>query len=274
VLSVNLGKALEGDQSANILLQSKDRVFVHKNLGRSDPPAVTVEGEVERPGKNPLGENMSAADLVRIAGGLKRSAFTEQADLTRYMVEHDEKVIGDHQTVQIAAALAGEPDTDVRLHDGDVLTIRQLAGWNDMGATITVKGEVVHPGTYGIQEGEKLSSIIERAGGFRSDAYPYGAIFQRAQVRELEERNHEQLMREIHGQEASLRQAPDTDDDQRRAKAAALQQWEATLRELDNTPPSGRMVIHISSNMKRWTNTSNDVTVRAGDSIYIPKKPN
>jgi protein involved in polysaccharide export with SLBB domain len=232
-----------------------------------------IQGEVERPGKYPLGENLTAAGLVKLAGGLKRSAYTDEADLTRYQVQEGTRVVGDHILVPIAKALADEPDSDVRMHPGDVLTIRQLAGWNDIGAMIAVKGEVVHPGTYGIQEGERLSSIIARAGGFRNDAYPYGIVFERAQVRELEEKNHAQLMREIEGQEATLRQAPDTDEDQRRAKAAALQQWEATLKELQNTPPSGRMVIHVSSNTKRWANTSADVQVRAGDAIYIPKKP-
>jgi protein involved in polysaccharide export with SLBB domain len=274
VISVNLSQALAGDPKENLLLEPKDRVFVHKSQGRANPATVMIHGEVERPGKYPLGDNLTAVGLVKLAGGLKRSAYTEEADLTRYQVQEGTKIVGDHVMVPIAKALADEPDSDVRLHNGDVLTIRQLAGWNDIGATIAVKGEVVHPGTYGIQDGERLSSIIERAGGFRSDAYPYGAIFQRTQVRELEEKNHEQLMREIHGQEASLRQAPDTDDDQRRAKAAALQQWEATLKELENTPPSGRMVIHVSSNTKRWANTSADIQVRAGDSIYIPKKSN
>src|SRR5438309_9929693 len=125
---------------------------------------------------------MSAADLVRLAGSLKRSAYTEQADLTRYMVEHGAKVIGDHQTVQIASALAGEPDTDVRLHDGDVLTIRQLSGWNDLGATIAVQGEGLHRGTYGIQEGKRLSSILAGAGGLRTEAYPDGAGVQRVSI--------------------------------------------------------------------------------------------
>jgi protein involved in polysaccharide export with SLBB domain len=269
VLSVNLSKALQGDQSANIMLLPKDRVFVHKNLGRSDPPSVTIEGEVERPGRYPLGDNMSAADLVRLSGGLKRSAFIEQADLTRYMVEHGEKVIGDHQTVQISAALAGEPDTDVRLHDGDVLTIRQLAGWNDMGATIAVKGEVLHPGTFGITEGERLSSILQRAGGLRSDAYPFGAIFERTQVRDLEEKNRSQLIRQVQDEGAGLKAV----DDPLSRESAALQ-WKNALEKLQNTPPTGRMVIHISSDIKRWANTPADIQVRAGDVIYIPKKPN
>ena len=269
VLSVNLSKALAGDPTANILLEPKDRVIVHKNLSRIDPPAVAIEGEVGRPGKYPLGENMSAADLVRMAGGLKRSAYTQEADLTRYSVEHGEKVVGDHETVPIARALAGEPDTDVRLHDGDVLTIRQLTGWNDLGATIAVKGEVLYPGTYGIQEGERLSSILRRAGGFRSGAYPYGAIFERAQVRDLEEKNHSQLIRQVQDEGASLKTVEDP-----YSRESAVLQWKNALEKLQSTPPAGRVVIHVSSDMKRWANTPADIQVRAGDTIYIPKKPN
>jgi len=271
VFSVNLSKALGGDAAANILLEPKDRVFVHKDLAKTDPPAVMIEGEVARPGKYPLGDGMSATELVRLAGGLKRSAYAEQADLTRYMVEHGEKIIGDHETVQIARALAGEPDTDVRLHDGDVLTIRQLSGWNDVGATITVTGEVVHPGTYGIQEGERLSSILARAGGLRVDAYPYGAILQRVQVRDLEEKNRSQLVRQVQEEGAGLKAVADLDP---MSKESAMLQWKNALEKLQNTPPAGRMVIHISSDMKRWASTPADIQVRAGDVVYIPKKPN
>ncbi len=53
---------------------------------------VSVEGEVARPGKYPLGEEMTAAQLVRLAGGFKRGAYTEQADLTRYEVEQGPKL--------------------------------------------------------------------------------------------------------------------------------------------------------------------------------------
>jgi len=89
-------------------------------------------------------------------------------------------------SVPIAAALADQPDADVRLRDGDVLTIQQLSGWKGCGRDHRRYGEVLHPGTYGIQEGERLSSVIQRAGGFRSDAYPYAAVFERQQIRELE----------------------------------------------------------------------------------------
>jgi len=272
VISVNLSNALAGDAKDNILLESKDRIFVHKNLGKADPAVVTIEGEVGRPGKYPLGNDMTAAQLVLLAGGLKRSAYKDEADLTSYMVENGSKIVGDHRTVEIAKALAGEPDTDVRLHDGDVLTIRQLTGWTDVGATIIVKGEVLHPGTYGIQEGERLSSIMERAGGFRSDAYPYGAVFQRVQVRQMEEQNRSELIRRVKGEESEIKLTPG--EEQEDTKQATLLQYQTTLEKLENTPPVGRLVIHISSNLKRWANTPVDVTVRDGDEIYVPKRPN
>ena len=273
VISVNLAQALSGDSRENILLAPKDRVFVHRNLAKVDPPIVRVEGEVARPGKYPLGQGMTAADLVRVAGGLKRGAYVESADLTHYTVENGQKVVGERVQVDIAKALSGGSD-DIRLRDGDVLTIGQLAGWKDLGATIKVDGEVVHPGTYGIREGERLSSIIARAGGFRSDAYPYGAVFQRKQVKEIEDKNRAELLSQIQDEGTALKLVPTTDNDEKLAKDAALLQWHATVEKLQNTPPAGRLVIHISNNVKHWANSSSDIAVRAGDTIFIPKKPN
>src|SRR6266568_3319760 len=269
VINANLRKAIAGDSRENILLEPQDRVFIHKDVLRLDPPTVEVQGEVARPGKYPLGAHMTATELVRIAGGLKRSAYTERAELTRYSIERGENIEGEHIPIAIGSALSGEPDVDMRLHPGDVLTIRQVAGWKDIGATIKVEGEVVHPGTYGIQEGERLSDVIARAGGFRADAYPYAAIFERLQVRELEEKNRAQLISDAKDQGGAFGATADDP----LAKEASLTQWRDTLHKLQTVPPVGRMVIHISSS-KSWTHSPADVQVRAGDSIYVPKKPN
>lgn len=274
VINVDLRKALANDPKDNVALEPKDRIFIHRNLNKVDPPTVTIQGEVARPGKYPLGEDMTAGELVHVAGGFKRGAYTEVADLTRYELVQGTSVAGETVAVPIAKAMAGEPDTDVRLHDGDVLTIKQVAGWNDVGSTIAVKGEVIHPGTYGIQEGERLSSILTRAGGLRSDAYPYGVIFERKQVRQLEQENREQLIRQVRIDGANLVQIPEQDADQKMAKEAAVNQWQGALQKLQETPPSGRLVVHISKDIKHWTNTPADIQVRAGDMIYIPKRPN
>jgi protein involved in polysaccharide export with SLBB domain len=268
-----LALALNGDPKDNVELEPKDRVFIHKNLARTDPPIVTVEGEVERPGKYPLGENMTAATLVRVAGGLKRGAYTQEADLTRYELADGSKIASEHVNVPIALALKDEPDADVRLRDGDVLTIRQVTGWKDLGATIKVDGEVMHPGTYGIQEGERLSSIIQRAGGLRKDAYPYGAVFQRQQIREIEEKNRADLIDRVQSEAGDIKGIPEQSQEDIFAKQAAVQQFQTTLQRLQDSVPEGRLVIHISQKIKRWEGTASDVQVRTGDSIFIPKRP-
>jgi len=184
------------------------------------------------------------------------------------MEEEGRKLEADHHYIDIAKAMSGTPDTDVRLRDGDVLSIRQMAGWNDVGASVTLQGEVVHPGTYGIHEGERLSSMLERVGGLRPSAYAYGAILQRVQVRQLEEGTRAQLISNVQAEGASLQSGGDP------SKAAAAAQWQATLRQLQNTPPTGRLVVHISNDINRWKNTPADVELRAGDVLIIPKQPN
>jgi protein involved in polysaccharide export with SLBB domain len=273
VIGVNLAKALQGDARDNIVLESTDRVFVYRDLNKLDPPTVTVEGEVARPGKYPLGDGMTAAKLVRLAGGFKRGAYTQEADLTRYDLELGSKIVSDHINVPIAAALAEQPDADVLLRDGDLLTIQQLSGWKDVGATITVTGEVLHPGTYGIQQGERLSSVIQRAGGFRSDAYPYGSVFERQQIRDLEVKNRADLIDRTQDEAANIKAIPEQNAQDVLAKQAAVQQFQATLHKLEHTEPQGRLVLHISAHVEHWANTSSDIQVRADDSIFVPKRP-
>jgi len=228
---------------------------------------------------------MTVSDLIRVGGGLKASADAANADLTRYEWTGtgstsgtangmaSAKLDGEHQPISVSAALTRDPNADVALNNGDVLTIGQLPGWNDLGATITLKGEVQHPGTYGIRPGEKLSSVIERAGGFRQDAYPYGAVLQRTQVREIEARQQNEMLLRVKDAQSSLAALPESDARAKQAKDAALQQYQTTLTELASNPPVGRVAIRISPEIKNWKGTSSDIEVRAGDSLAIPKKP-
>jgi protein involved in polysaccharide export with SLBB domain len=232
-----------------------------------------VQGEVGKPGRYPLTTNMTIADLIRVGGGLKPSANTQTADLTHYEWTNPEKLSGEHQPIPISAALAGDSSANLTISNGDVLTIRQLPGWNDLGASISVKGEVKNPGTYGIRPGERLSSVLMRAGGFQSDAYAYGAVLQRTQVRELEGKEQNQMILRVKDLRSNLELLPDTDDKKKQAKEMALQQYQTTLTQLSSNPPVGRVAIRISSNVDHWKNSEADVEVRAGDMLVIPKRP-
>ena len=166
ILNVKLNTALEGSPTDNIMLTSRDRVLIHKNAAAADPATVLVKGDVERPGRYPLTAKMTVSDLIGAAGGLKQSADLQTADLTHFVWKNDKQVNGDQEKISLAKAMTGDGSASPTLNNGDVLTIRQVPGWNDLGASIMVRGEVVHPGSYGITPGERLSAVLTRAGGF------------------------------------------------------------------------------------------------------------
>ncbi len=156
------------------------------------------------------------------------------------------EIDGQHEVVALSAALAGDPNSNVTLHNGDVLTIRQLPGWNDLGASIALRGEVEHPGTYGIRPGERLSSVLERAGGFQPDAYPYGAVLQREQVRELESKAQAEIITRMRDAQTISNSCQKPMRKQKEAKAIALQQAQSSIEQLSASPVLGRVTIRIS----------------------------
>jgi protein involved in polysaccharide export with SLBB domain len=274
IFSVNLGGALAGNSADNVILAPRDRVLVHRNSAQVDPPTVYVKGEVAKPGRYPLTSNMHVEDLVQAAGGLKRAADPMQADLTRYALGPQTGTSYQNLPVELSAALSGNENNNLQLRDGDVLTIRQVPGWNDIAASATVRGEVQHAGSYGIRPGERISSVLERAGGFSADAYPYGAVLMRREVREVEMKSHYALVQRIKVEQTNLKALPDGDADQKNAKLTAIAQTETTLNELETAAPIGRVVVHVEPNIERWRNTSADVTLRDGDVLVVPKKAN
>jgi polysaccharide biosynthesis/export protein len=275
ILNVKLSSALDGSPVDNIVLSSRDRVLVHKNAAAADPETVYVKGEVARPGRYPLTGDMRVSDLIRAAGGLKQSADLKTADLTHYYWKDDKQVTGKQGQIVLADALSGNPDTNSTLNNGDVLTIKQVPGWEDLGASITLRGEVVHPGSYGIRPGERLSSVLLRAGGFGPGSYPYGSVLLRSEVQKLEQRSYGELIQRVREQEATLKLTATSasDPDQKLSAESALTQWQTTMDNLVSTPPSGRVTIQISSNIKGWANTPRDITVRSGDVLIVPKRP-
>jgi len=273
-IEFNVPDALIGN--INLPLQPFDTIRI---FGRyeADAPKVTVAGEVLRPGTYSLSAGMTAAQLVLMAGGFKRDALLNNADLTSYQIEGESTVISERTSVSIGDAIVHPGGvTDVPLKPGDVLTVHQIAGWNDIGASITIEGEVAHPGSYGIQQGERLSSILRRAGGLRDTSYPEGAVLDRDEVRQLEEKSREELIRQIEtsATAASINPSLGAGDKDPTATAQLIaQQQRDVIARLRSAPVSGRLVIHISSDIASWENTPDDIEVRAGDVLRIPKRP-
>jgi len=277
VFAINLHDALTGDALNNVLIQPRDRILVHRQPLQVSPAIVYVQGNVARPGRYPLTENMRVSDLLRSAGGLLRSANPDAGDLTHYAIpgsSSGDRVPSSHQDVNLAAALAGNDDQNLSLHDGDVLTVPQQAGWNDIGAVVTLGGEVGKPGVYGIRSGERLSSLLKRAGGLLPTAYPRAAVFERNDVRELQQKSRQELIQRLEQESTVVKTSASTTGTEEAAlQQAAIQQRQRVLDALRRTPVSGRLVIHLRADRKGFEGSPDDIELRAGDSLTIPKQP-
>jgi protein involved in polysaccharide export with SLBB domain len=269
-MEFNLRDALIGN--VNPTLQPFDTIRVRGRYDE-DAPQVTVRGEVLRPGVYPLSEGMTAGQLVRMAGGFKRDALLERADIASYMVTDGHDVQGKLRSVSIGAAVEGR-EADVRLQPGDILSVHQITGWDEIGAAVTVEGQVKFPGSYGFVEGEHLSSVLRRTGGFRESAYPEGAVLTREQVRDLETKSRDELVREIETNSAAARLSPslgggDTAPTLQLIKA----QQDEVIAQLKSHPPTGRLVVHLTADIDSWANTPADIELRSGDVLTVPKRP-
>jgi protein involved in polysaccharide export with SLBB domain len=270
-ISFDLVAVLDGKAEA-LELKPFDVIRVYGRY-TVDPPKVTIAGEVLRPGVYPLAAGMRVSDLIRLAGGFKRSAYREDALLASYQIQDGRSVQIEQKQVNLLQIAAGNSSGDALLKPGDQVSIRQMAGWRNIGAAITVAGEVQFPGSYGIEPGEHLSSVIRRAGGFLPEAYPRAAVFDRLQVKDLNEENRLTIIRKIETTPSPVKWSETSGTSGANPAIAFQEQKQEMLLALKRQPLTGRMVIHISPNLSEWENTPFDLELRGGDSLVIPKQP-
>ncbi len=114
---------------------------------------VTIHGEVRRPGQYPLPEGLTAAQLVRMAGGFKRSALLDAADLASYQIKDGEKVVSRRITLNIGRAVENQDsNADVALktwrhpHDPSAFRLEQYWRIGDVKGRSHVSRNVWHSG--------------------------------------------------------------------------------------------------------------------------------
>jgi polysaccharide export outer membrane protein len=286
-LSADLGAALRDPESTkNTKLMPRDRLYVfdlesgrHQLLdpildeirrqSRIDKPSeiVRIDGRVKARGDYPLEPKMRVSDLIRAGGGLQDAAYGQRAELTRYRID-----VNSRQTqlieIDLGAIANGDSSADLLLQPFDFLSIKEVPEWSEQ-EQVTLSGEVRFPGLYPIQRGETLRSVLNRAGGLTSLAFPRGSVFTRV---ELQEREQEQLDRLVERLQSDLAatalQATAANQGQ---AGQALTVGQSLLNQLKTTRAVGRLVINLDRVMSQPIGSPLDVALRDGDKLIIPK---
>jgi len=263
---------VEKNREKNFVLQDNDLIRVFSVVEEKN--TITITGAIANPGEYGIVPGVTRIkDIVSLSGGLLYYA-SEESELTRVKVTQagpqTERIV-----VNLKRAMEGDPQHNISLEINDYIFVRTVPEWR-LYRTVAVSGEVRYPGTYTIVKGETLSSLIERAGGYTDKAYLRGAVFTRESVREMQQKNLEELIsrleREIFsGGAGTISVALSSEEVQ--AKRAELEQKQKFIESLKRLRATGRMSIRLA-HLRLLKGSEYDIELEEGDRLYIPKSNN
>lgn len=261
---------IENSPEKNFTLMDGDLVKVFSVVEANNTVklvgAVVNEGDYAIiPGETRLSE------VISKAGGMIYYA-SEQAELTRVRVTQSGPVT-ELLAVDISRAIKGDPEHNIILEINDYLFVRTVPEWK-LYRTVSISGEVKYPGTYTIKTGERLSSLIERAGGYTKRAYLRGAVFTRESVRDVQQKALSEMLERLERDllsAGSVQASAAFSAEEVASMRIEMEQKRKFVESLRQLKATGRMSIKLA-NPRLLKNTEYDIEFEEGDSLVIPMR--
>jgi len=269
------GKKQAAANGADLVIQDGDYVRVG-SLPTQVANVVTLAGAVKNPGPYEFKPGMGLRDLLK-PDQLTVDAYLDSAEVIRTdPFTYQTKVI----PFSPKAMFDRDEAEDLPLQRMDQVVVgSQMRPPN----VVLLEGEVKRPGHFTLETGERLSSVLKRAGGFTNNAFPEGIILVRESVRKRQQAELERFMaserQRLTAQTASLAAGAAGVTGAAAAGAAGtaaeqqvlglrLQQLEAVASRVE----LGRVVVQVRS-LEELEGTEDDIILEARDRIAIPQPP-
>ena len=218
--------------------------------------ASLMSGEIRKPGFYPITNNINLKNLTSFAGGatnLGKSGnyeiFYSEKDIQKIPFEEYENTIFSSSFPK-SIVLQQDPDKQETF-------------------SVSVSGFIKNPGTYSISKGEKLSSLLERAGGYEKNAYPYGGVFTRSSVAKREKEAFNRAADQLEeGIATSLTSGAISNTGNPQLALSVISNLITRIKAIS---PVGRIVTEMSLE-KLKKNPEVDIVLNSGDRIFIPSE--
>ncbi len=183
-ITLNLADIMNGS-AQDLQLQRLDVVTIPSKFDMAEQSSVTISGELNGVAEGtqfsvPFMSNMTIEDLVLKAGGFKESANNREVTVTR-RVRNDNPQAADARISEVIKipmsrdlSLNGS-NSNFIMQPFDEVIVRRSPNYQEQ-KFVYLDGEFLNPGEYGItSKDEKVTDLIERAGGLTDLAYVKGA---------------------------------------------------------------------------------------------------
>ncbi len=240
---------LKGDTSNDMRLQQGDVIFIPLQKA-----TVQVSGDVLRPGIFEIQEGEKIADLQEYTGFRNKNGRIEvnKIDLERLSRNTATYSLNEKNVL------------NKLLEDSDAFYITNSS--NFISKQMTISGEVVYPGSYSINDGETILSIIERAGGLKNTAYTLGSVFTREEVAEIQKRGYlksAEILEKAVAEKVLSRSSINN--------PMSFEVLQELIDQLKNMEPTGRQIVEIDTYLLR-SDPGLNFSVQNGDNLYIPQR--
>jgi len=178
LIPINLKAALSNGFSDNLPLQTNDTVMVLSKQRLRKRLKIGIYGSVKLPGEYEFAKNMTLKDLILTAGGFNNEAANNKIEISRlrkYESDAMNKSLSSRSlvtTFRVYTDLNIDDNAKAYILEGyDKIYVRGSANFS-LEDNVKIGGEVVYPGEYPLEtKSDRLSEIIERAGGLNSWAH-------------------------------------------------------------------------------------------------------
>jgi protein involved in polysaccharide export with SLBB domain len=239
-VDLNLEKALAGDPEHNLVLQDLDHLLVRQFPG--------IEIQRDTAGA----EGLRSITLAREGDGRTSTAPQRDTESSRE---------------------ARAPELfPLQENDEHALAAMRRSGILQE-SLVEVLGEVRFPGGYPVQKGERLSSVLQRAGGFTDKAYLRGAVFTRQSVKEAQEKRLEELLQQEERAllaESAAGAAAALTQEEIQGRQQALTFRRDQLARLRAVRLEGRVVVRLQP-LEVFAGSPQDIELESGDRLLIPQ---
>lgn len=233
---------INGKYNLKKRLRSGDVIFIE-----SRKSIVTIDGAVKRPARYELTDEQNLGAVIDYANGFKQTADIENIYLERIL---------DGSLKSIPIVNSSQFDS-IKSVDGDLIYIREYPF-----RRASISGAVLKPGSYTMAAGETLDDLINKAGGFTDNAYPFGAVFQNKNAKVINKKAQELLYKEFLDNIIALSQ-------QNVSGSFDISPIIGLTQEINNQEPNGRIVVDMDNEDARRT-----LGIREGDNLIVPEKTN
>ncbi len=147
-------------------LQPGDELKVYDNQTYTNIPPVSIQGAVNHPFNTKFDSNITITDLLRMAGGVTKTAELSRIDIFRLQLSPTYGTRFDRFSLEVDSNFIILPEhSDFQLHPYDQVVVRKIPMF-DAERSVQINGEIYYPGVYLLESRQiRLSELIDEAGG-------------------------------------------------------------------------------------------------------------